>query len=187
MSDLDIYNTEQDQDQNLKRYRKDNFQVPEDYFEDLEQSALKQTFQSDVFNTPKGYFKDLESSLIEDQSEFAVPVDYFEKLDESLTKSASPTKLITMKRVAFWLSAACVVGAIFIYRNYNSEEECKTFACLLKESDFSEEELIMLYDNHIVEEFLQEDQQIEIESESEEYMDYLIDSEYSIETLLEDE
>ncbi|MBI1268312.1 MAG: hypothetical protein GC193_12875 [Cryomorphaceae bacterium] len=185
MSDKERDISEQDQDGNLKRLRKDSFNVPTTYFTDLENQIGQQTFPHDRFDIPAGYFEDLQDSLIAETRDFDVPATYFDTLETTIIAAATPTKIINMKRVAFWLSAACVVGAIFLYRNFTAKEECKTFACLLQESDFTEEELLMFYDSNIVEEFLEEDS--EIDSESEAYMDYLIDSDYTIETLLEDE
>jgi hypothetical protein len=185
MSDKERDITDQDQDSNLKRHREDNFLVHADYFSDLEQQIVGQTYPSDGFNIPAGYFEDLQDSLLEETNEFEVPASYFDQLETKITAATDTSKIITFKRVAFWLSAACVVGAIFLYRSFSAKEECKTFACLLQESEFTEEDILLLYDSHIVEEFLEEDSQMDKESEA--YMDYLMDSEYAIENLLEDE
>lgn len=176
---------DQDLDKNLKQYRKNLFRTEVGYFDELEERINQQTFPREGFNIPEGYFEDLQESLIDEKTDMHVPAGYFDKLQATIEAEVTPKKIISLKRVAYWLSAACIVGVIFMILQKSEQEECKTFACLLKESELTDEELLQLYDHTIVEDLLNEGQAEEEESDA--YLEYLIDSDYPIETLLEDE
>jgi hypothetical protein len=118
---------------NLAAIPRDNFIVPEGYFSELEYN-LKSKFQ-------------------EGNSELQVPHDFFETMHtDILAKIASEdevTRVVPLRnsKVAVWISTAVSIAAIGLLMFWflgNQEGKCETFACLLEQTELSNDDLMIL-------------------------------------------
>jgi hypothetical protein len=118
----------------------------------------------DYFRVPEGYFADLESSINrefrEGTSELSVPDGYFENMHDEILKSIENTKdeakviPISRSRNRYWITvalSAAATGLLLFWMLGMKEEKCETFACLLDQTELSNEDLMILDETEIVE------------------------------------
>ena len=172
------------------------FVVPPHYFSSMEDEITSQLLPvANNFNTPKEYFSELENSILTQssvptKSAISVPDNYFEGLESRILEQIdeedkTPVRSINMKKsLQLWgsVAAAFVIG--FFFFNTTKTEECITFACLLEQTTFTEDELLHVYDEEIANEMIDDVDFLDnISLEDEEILDYLIDEDFDLEAL----
>ena len=188
------------------------FQTPDSYFDLLEETLNAQALpKTGSFLAPENYFSALEAGVLNQTSgtpsteKMEVPDGYFDKLESSILaaieeedesevasgQNERTTKVFSIRRYAVSAAAVAAVlaGLFFGTDLFTPKEECITFACLLEQTDLTEEELIFLYDEDIAEELL-EGENVSILNgldDSEEAIEYLLDSQIDIDEYFYDD
>lgn len=171
------------------------FLTPTGYFNQLEKEVTLQLLSANSgFNVPEDYFSQLENSIVRSSSlttkeTIAVPDDYFDGLEsaifEKIENEETPVRKISFKKAfQLWgsVAAAFVIG--FFFFNTSTTESCLTFTCLMEQTDFSEDELLHVYDDEIANELIDDiDFLDDISLDDEEIFDYLIDENFDLEAL----
>lgn len=188
----------------------DGITVPDCYFEILEEQIEQQALPlQDGFEAPQGSLERLENAILHHTTgtqpaavskEFDAPNDrYFDRLEDAVLSQTSRADDATavntgkvrvlrmVSRFAIGVAAAVLIWLVAAPLLESEKTECKTFSCLLKETELSDEELLMLYDDGIVNELLPEEEGFEYMITEDEAMDYLLESELELNELLENE
>ncbi|MFM1931906.1 MAG: hypothetical protein RL226_1209 [Bacteroidota bacterium] len=165
--------------------RKD-FTVPENYFETLKQNALLQ-FPQGEFQIPEGYFQQLEQNLGVDTSIPPVPADYFDVLESKvLMHIDKPNRSSNIRPLIWAVSIAASLVIAFLWQRNAAKEECISFTCLLQQTQLTEDELLELYDHQVLGDLIQTTQvENTTEVDDDPYLEYLIESDESIEILID--
>lgn len=168
-----------------EKARKD-FTVPENYFETLEQNALRQFTEGD-FHVPEGYFQELEHQLGVHPSLPPVPADYFDQLEgKVLMPVEKPNRSSNIRPLIWAVSIAASLVIAFLWQRNSAKEECISFTCLLQQTQLSEDELLELYDHQVVDDLIQTTQvENTTEVDDDPYLEYLIESDESMEILID--
>lgn len=153
----------------------------------MKAAPILSAISRDEFSVPEEYFAKLESDLQkkfqEGSSELQVPHDFFDSMHSDIlnkiTTENVETKVIPLKNsnVAFWISTGlsiAAVGLLIFWFLGSQEEECETFACLLEQTELTNDDLMVLDEDDIFE-LIGEDQELieSIELDSDELLDYL--------------
>ncbi len=128
------------------------------------EAPLLSAIPRDDFRVPEGYFTDLESTINrkfrEGTSELFVPDGYFESMHANILAKMENDQVekkvipISQSRTKYWIAAAISVaatGLLIFWMLGTGEEQCDTFACLLDQTELSNEDLMILDETEIVE------------------------------------
>lgn len=188
----------------------EGFTVPEGYFENLAGQLRRQALPlSDGFEAPEHSLKKLENAIFSkttaagassESDGFNIPDAGFpDRLEEAIllqTTQAGDTVEVpagkgrVLKLVSRFAIAAAAAVFIWLVATPLFQPEkvhCKTFSCLLKETELTNEELLMLYDEEVVNELLPDHEGFEQMISEDEAMEYLLDAELELNDLLENE
>jgi hypothetical protein len=190
----------------FKLKKNEGWSTPADYFEELERQVLQQQFPADDgFTTPEGYEKSLEEKLLQitdtvpaASSGFRAPDEnYFDSLESRIlaettarANAEGETKVRPLFRrfVIATAAAAAILFFVFGPFEFTQQKECKTFSCLLEEAQLTEEELLLLYEDELIEELLPEETSFEeVIDDDEAVLDYLMKSDLEVYELYDDE
>lgn len=107
-----------------------------------------------------------------------------EKVFESIEVNSSKKKQVKILQLLAWSAAAAIIIAVAV-SFFDENKSCDTFACLLKESEFSEAELLTLVEDSEDELLLLfEEEELNFDSISDdELMELMEDPELEIEEL----
>lgn len=135
--------------------------------EDLELKRVWEDSEHRTFSTKETDFQDLQ-----------------EKVFGSIEVHENKKKPIKIRQVLAWSTAAAILIAVSI-SFFDENKSCDTFACLLKESEFSEAELLTLVEDSDDELLLLiEEEELNFNSISDdELMELMEDTELEIEEL----
>lgn len=173
--------------------------LPTSFFETLESEIVRQCLPEASFETPDFYFKKVEIEINKrighsttEKSQPEVPHGYFNDLNFKIldqTLKAEAGHLINLKtkqrRLKTFLTlAASMIAFWLLTREIAPEEKCETFACLLEKTDLTSEELLLIYDETIVEDLLESDASLleSIDSDHE-MIDYLLEGDINLDEL----
>jgi hypothetical protein len=179
------------------------FSVPQGYFELLREESTGRSKLPPVergetsgFEVPDAYFKEQSQALMnitgtespmhataQDEEHLLTPAGYFSELEEAIlsrTTRAPQTKVIGMVRpkTRRWLytissAAAILIAVAAILLAQGAEEDCKTFACLLEQTELTHDELLEFYVDSDLEETWapEDDEPVLSDEELTEYLD----------------
>lgn len=178
--------------------RQNCFLVEPNYLNTLQSDLLQQSFSnSDGFVVPEDFFTKLEQNVLAETSggrvkkrDFAVPAEYFSELETTILSKTSDaeTPVIRMNQLRnqlkIWsgVAAAFIIG--FLLFNPSKPQECVTFACLLEQSQLTEDDFLQVYDADFADELLESarfTEELDVEEES--LIEYLIEEDIDLEVL----
>lgn len=149
------------------------------------------------FKVPKDYFEDLKAELAlkaamdeKEHPSFKLPENYLPELQKDLKAIPDQTKVIPLwKNTTFRIALSGVAATIllFLFIGNPFEKECESFACLMEQTELSEEELLWIDEALIEEAYLETVNENEMNNPDEAYIDYLLEEDISMDVLLEED
>ncbi|MFT4779827.1 MAG: hypothetical protein ACJAU0_001704 [Flavobacteriales bacterium] len=175
-----------------------SFLIDAQFLNSLEKSILQQTFSiEEGFEVPTDYFTALEKDILRQtsgaknkQTSFSIPSDYFEELEKAIlteTKELETPVIASNRfssRLIIWSSVAALFILGFFLFNPVEKQPCVTFACLLGQSDLSDEDFLEIYDADVADELLETaDFDRQSEFEDNDLIEYLIEENIDLDVL----
>jgi hypothetical protein len=149
------------------------------------------------FKVPKDYFEDLKAELAlkaamhgKDNPSFSLPENYLQELNKELKSIPDQSRVIPLwKSTAFRIALSGVAATIllFLFIGNPFEKDCESFACLMEQTELSEEELLWIDEALIEEAYLETVSENEMNNSDEAYIDYLLEEDISMDALLEED
>ncbi|MCB0762426.1 MAG: hypothetical protein KDC12_12945 [Flavobacteriales bacterium] len=152
---------------------RDDFRVPEGYFEGFEKQVLNRSISDSTFMAG-GKEQPAEDG-------FSTPPDFFGSMHDEIMKEVArdtPVRTISRKRTwVYWAAAACILGLVSWWTLMREQDKkCVTFACLLEQTHLSTEDLMFIEETDLILENTGElDETDMLELSDDELLEYLDD------------
>lgn len=174
------------------------FLVYSSYFPTLETTVLRQILPtSEGLKVPDQFFSQLEASILDETigakkvtPHFSIPNDYFVELETEVFNQTigqeTPIKtLLNIKQpLLVWSSVAASFIIGFLLFNQPKIQACVTFACLLEQSQLTEDDFLQVYDATVADELLETVNFSDgLDVNDDELIDFLIDEEIELHEL----
>lgn len=193
------------------------FQVPENYFSDMKEAIQERVMLENAapslfdldrkkdFDIPQDYFNKLESEIIskmemesENEEHVAVPEEYFDKMHDSIMskiekEEQKDTRILPLRErysASFMVlsvvgAAAMILLAVLFFKP--EKRDCQTFACLLEQTSFTNDDLLYFSGEELYEVYEEEIEDSDGEMEyDEDITEYLIESDLDIDEIYEE-
>ncbi len=152
-------------------------------------------FDKDQFKIPEGYFDDLRESIktstqfnIQEDS-FLVPTDYFESFGEVLKSKINPPVIPIQNQKWMKYSSYAVAAGLALFlllRYFPAQEKCENFTCMLENTELVEDDINWI-EQEIIEDYYSEIIEDEITQDDNALIEYILENDWDVEYLIEQE
>lgn len=161
----------------------------------MNEDHLHINFDKAQFKIPEGYFEDLQdaikkSTLLEiEEDSFLVPSAYFESFAEEVRSKIDDSdisipRLNLMKYTSYAVAAGLALFLFFQF--YSLQDECEDFTCMLENSELVEDDIAWI-EPELVEAYYSEILQAEKVQEDDALIEYILENDWDVEYLIEQE